>query len=814
MDWWLLNFLLGAILSLFLPIVPAIFYVIITIILAICFSCLKSTRKVSGLFFGGAWLLVAGMQYQNSLVDNSLTYLLHAQKPILLQGEVITLPSKKINRSLLSNISKNSISSTNKNTPLFDYRFNFKIVRVDQKLLNRPIIVRLSWRKSSADIYQGQHWQFQVKMKPAHGFANPGGFSYQTWLRSKNIVATGYVRADKRNKMSVRSTNNKLLIEDLSLRQYLLKRLKPLIPKHELSSLLLALSFGDRSEISTKLWRVLQVTGTQHLIAISGLHLGLVASGTFFILLLVLSIMPFNYIARVVKFKGQSQSFLLRHNSRTWVVIISSLFALYYAYLAGFALPTIRALSMLLLYWGVRLIGIRLSLTRWLLMALCLMVITTPFSLFSSSFWLSIYAVIIIFFIVWRFAYLFKKGGRISQFITSLLVIQLSLSLFMLPIAALFNHQLSVVALFANIIAVPFMSITSIPLSLLAVIFLPLSESISTLLLQLSLKCLDVIWLWLEYLSVFDWASYSISTEQIFALALFILITAVCIFLSINRKYFIVLILALSTLSTAHYFTKQEQGANDRNWQVKVMDVGQGLSVFIERNGHYILYDTAASYPSGFNLADAVLLPYLKHKGIVRLDKVIISHSDNDHAGGLKPLKQSIIIDELISNDINLLPDVGCKRGQTFNWQGLTFKVLWPVEIMEKKQKNDDSCVINISDGKFSVLLTGDISKKVEKQLHKNDSLTANILIAPHHGSKTSSSNKFLQAVQPQFAVFSTGYLNRWRMPAQQIVEKYQVNNIKIFNTASNGMINFKVTDKGIAITTYRKDLWPFWFAN
>jgi len=257
----------------------------------------------------------------------------------------------------------------------------------------------------------------------------------------------------------------------------------------------------------------------------------------------------------------------------------------------------------------------------------------------------------------------------------------------------------------------------------------------------------------------------------------------------------------------------EQQNGKSKNWQLVVFDVGQGLSVLIQQDNKAILYDTGASYASGFNMIEAVVLPYLQHADIKQLDKVIISHSDNDHAGGLAVLQQSIPINELIYNMKKNKSGRVCIQGGTFDWQGLSLETLWPEKAISKE--NDDSCVLLISDGKSKVLLTGDISKKVEaKLITKYPQLHADVLVVPHHGSKTSSSSAFISHLNPKFAIVSAGFLNRWHMPVSEVTNRYQNNNVLLLNSAESGQIIFNFSDEGISKQTYRDDLWPFWFAN
>jgi competence protein ComEC len=475
---------------------------------------------------------------------------------------------------------------------------------------------------------------------------------------------------------------------------------------------------------------------------------------------------------------------------------------------------------MLSLYWCTRLLGIKVSIKRWLLFTLFIITLTTPFSLFTASFWLSVYAVIIIFITLWRFKSVLSSGSKIWIFIKGLVVIQLSLTLMLLPISAIFFQKISLVALFANIIAVPWMSFIVIPLCLLSVLLMPISLALSQAVILICVESIELLWHYLSYLSNIPWAIITLSSFHVQLIVLLGVLSVFLIFFQATIKISyktISVILICSTFLLLVLKINEKSNNSLNNWQLIVFDVGQGLSILVKRDNNAILYDTGAAYKSGFNMVDAVVLPYLQYAGISRLDKVIISHSDNDHAGGLVTLQQSIEIKELIYNldkeSDNQKINSRCIQGREFYWQNLKFEFLWPDTHVG--EDNDDSCVVLISDKNNKVLLTGDISKKVERKLiHQYPQLQADVLVVPHHGSKTSSSNIFITHVNPQLAIVSAGYLNRWRMPVADVVKRYHSNNIKMLNSANAGQIVLDFTDNYITQYTYHEDLWPFWFAN
>ncbi|WP_343818283.1 DNA internalization-related competence protein ComEC/Rec2 [Colwellia asteriadis] len=857
MDWWLITFFIGALLSLFLPIVPALFQLFCLLLFALVFFYYKPLRTSSGLLFAMCWVLLHAWHYQHQL-PSELVSMMHDKQSMLIQAEILNLQQP----SQVNELQKNNLTQSGKQrlskSPA--RKLNVKVLNVNGTTLQQHFIARLSLANEKINMFnplaQGQVIELTVKLKPAHGLANLGGFNYQMWLKSQNIAATGYVTAPKKIVSQTYNTNPAAyqLSGNASFRQQLFTQYKSLLPEHQLSPLLLALGFGERSELTPEHWQLLQATGTGHLIAISGLHIGLVASSGFFMVMFIIRILP----QRALLSLGANSIGFQQRNSRYLAVGFSVLLAFFYGYLAGFSLPTQRALVMLLLYWLSRLCFIKLSLIRWVLMTLFVLVMISPFSLFTASFWLSVYAVVIIFFTLWRFRYYLQGGHSFIRFVKGLVVIQLSLTLLILPVAAVFFQKVSTVALFANLLAVPWMSLFTIPLTLLSVVVMliesffavffvePVSYQFSKGLISLSTDSLAFLWQWLSYLADVNYSTINVSlTEQI----LIILCGGLALwFMFFSRtgsrpRLFIYATLLVSVVCYRFLFTpllnKAEAAQhNQQPWQVIMFDVGQGLSLLLQRNQHAILYDTGAAYPSGFNMSEAVILPYLQYANISVLDKVILSHSDNDHAGGLLSLSQGVAIKQLVTNDAGIAEQfndaknnhtqavvrepttvkkiASCHQGSSFSWQGLRFDILSPLaSIHNTKQSNDNSCVILISDGRVRVLLTGDISNKVEKQLlQQYPKLNTQILVAPHHGSKTSSSQSFLQQLSPEISLVSAGFLNRWHMPVNEVVERYQDINSPLLNTAISGQIIVTIYKDDITVQSYREHLRPFWFAN
>ena len=796
MDRWLLTFFLGAILSLFLPIVPdfslVFFFIFLTIVFWLLANKIKLFALCTSFSLAAAWIVFQGTHYNNALVNNNISADAIFHQIQVIQGEVSSL----INHQ---NASVN---------------FNFIVNSVNNKPLLKPFKVRLSWQQPPQPINQQQYWQLNVKLKPAHGLANTGGFSYQTWLREHQLVASGYVK----------SKDSQLLENTISLRQHWFNQLESRLINKPRSALFLALTFGDRQQLTQADWQVLQLTGTQHLIAISGLHIGLVAMGSFYFFLLLLKLVNGCLLFLLAqwsdKYKHDYQIFCSQQNLYLLAIVFSVSCAFFYSYLAGFSAPTTRALIMLCLFWLMKLLAVKISKTRLVLLSLFFILLIQPMSIIGAGFWLSFYAVSIIFLLLWLYQQLISSEKKWLRYLQSLVLIQFGLSLFILPVAALLQNQIPLAAVLANLLAVPLMSLICLPLCVLAMLSGLIIDESNNFFVDIALASLHCLWQWLELFQQVNWSLLTVSFYFLM-LILIIMVMALC---GLNKANNRLRFVSLTLLPLIFYFvidTNEHNKHHQHIWQLHVFDVGQGLAVLIQKNNHAMLYDTGASYPSGFIMAESVISPYLKNQGINQLDNVIISHSDNDHAGGLLWLKENITIKQIIANDVSLNADNVCDQYNDFIWQGLTINIIWPLEKNEGKS-NDDSCVLQISDGTHSVLLTGDISTKVEGLLvadksttqNQENSLRSTVLVAPHHGSNTSSSTEFLNVVQPKWAVFSAGFMNRWHMPTTKVIDRYQKLNINTLKTSESGMISFTFNEDLIDVSEYKKHQYPFWFAN
>lgn len=643
----------------------------------------------------------------------------------------------------------------------------------------------------STCLHNGDTFQAVVKMKPAYGVINPTGFNRQQHLVSKAIHATGYI---------------KHVMVDTIIHQH--------TPRYVFSQQLLqvglqntqwwnALLLGDRTLLTTEDWALLQQTGTGHLFSISGMHLSIVAGITFLVFGIVIFLVSalfgafqHNWPHRLMLEVSSSNYKLvsgLRFGSAVpirWsifcgVLLVSAL----YTMLSGLALPVVRAFVLLCIAF---IFSISSSAARpihvatfMLMVSLCLF----PLGILNASFYLSIGAVLVIWFSFYRFQLSNKSWWRTA------LQLQCILCVATLPLTMLWFDNISVISLVANLVAVPFITFI-LPISLIALLILvqfPPSSWMNNI-AQSTLEFCDASLTWLiEILNAlalhaarFNVASVSrpVDTSSVVCLLLAILL----VFLPTWRfKSTCVVLLTLPILSS---FIP----SNDTYWHVHILDAGQASAAIITKGSNAIVIDSGARFNDVARTAESDILSLLKKHNISRVDFVIHTHGDNDHAGGKAALEQF----EVSQNAVFLSPVQGCERSKMLVWEGLELAFFWPLS-GNREDSNAQSCVVKITDGTTSVLFSGDIEKESEYALlyaQQNNSfapLRSNILIAPHHGSKTSSTEAFIQAVNPDSVVYSQGFANRWKFPSKSIFDRYKALGITQYLTSYHGYVKIVI---------------------
>ncbi len=697
-----------------------------------------SQRCLLAFFIGYLWALIAAHSYLQQRLD------------VQWQGEDLLITGQ------VSGLVDQGTRSV---------RFNFNVAHVQYQ--GEPVDnfgsqrLRLSWYHTQQSIRPGQRWQLQLRLKPPHGMLNPGGFDYEKWLFQQGIGATGYVRNSEYN----RQINDALWRID-GLRQQLIEQISAASDSSH-RGLLQALSAGYKANMTAQHWQVMIDTGTSHLMAISGLHIGLVAGMVFFVARLLVPVWLLRFISK-----------------QQFAALLSLLAAGFYAALAGFSVPTQRAFVMLLVVLLALLLKRPAFSLNTLSLALLVVLLLDPLAPLSAGFWLSFIAVLLIAIII---------GGRVARQRGWLQGIRLQwlIALSMLPISVLLFQQGSLISPLANMLMIPLVGLLIVPMLLIASLLSPMSVSVSGWLFNIAGQIFDYCWPLLDWLAQNPLASWQ---QASLPLPHSLLALLGGLLLILPRGF--PLKAAGLILLFPMIFYQPPRPQSDEFW-LHLLDVGQGLSVLVQTREHNLLYDAGASRGERFDLGRLVVEPFLRHKGIESLDRLIISHADNDHAGGAAYLLKQLVIHQMLyggrAEDFAYeLPPIAqnCKAGQRWQWNQVRFEMLHPARDYHKT--NQQSCVLKITSSGHSVLLTGDIDQPVESQLlgDYGEQLQTDVLLVPHHGSKSSSSLSWLQQLDPQLALVSAGYLNRFRHPADEVLQRYRQLGIPVLNTAEGGAIS------------------------
>ena len=754
-----LFFLLGVSLALQLPSLPDSTWLFLFFPLLFCLIIFPRGRIYLALPVGFIWAISHGLWLLSTSLPDELI-----KKDILVTGKVVSLPDKNEFRTR--------------------FVFDVETLQYNDARIQGPKRVRLNWYGKSVDIHAGETWQLKVRLKPPHGMQNPGGFDYEKWLFERGIRATGYVRKDIDNQLIEKPNPFSVNV----IRESLKKKVVALLPDSEFRGLILALVIGDRSEIKDDQWQVLTATGTNHLVAISGLHIGLVAGAIYFLVSFLMKYMAFS---------------LQRMPAHKTAAICALIAAFLYAMLAGFAIPTQRALVMTSVIMLGILLNKRFSYFQILSFALLAVLIIDPFSVMSAGFWLSFIAVA---------AILYAMQGRLNpkgwwwhwgrmQWIISLAIA---------PVLIFVFQNFSLISPVANLLAVPWVSFVTVPLVLLGSLF-AFIDPIAQVLFSLANLSLEVFWGLLVYLSDLrfsQWQHFVPQTWTLFPAAL-------AIMLLLAPRGFPARYLALLFLLPL-FLVKPDKLEQDQ-FKFHLLDVGKGLAAVIQTRNHILLFDTGPKFRSGFNTGEAVILPFLKSLAVNEVDKVIISHGDNDHIGGLSSILENVLVKEILSGQpekINSETVTSCEVGQHWHWDGVDFTFLHPNETTPGKPANNRSCVLRISVADKVLLLTGDIEKRVERELVNNASqqIQADVLVAAHHGSNTSSTSAFIESVDPDWVLFPAGYYNRFKFPTSKVLARFKSQSVPYRVTGSEGAISVLFA-QGIELTpvSYRSHYQRFW---
>lgn len=684
----------------------------------------------------------------------------------------------------------------------------------------------------------GETWRLLGKLKPSHSSLNPGTKDYETWLYQKGIGAKLIVSG-----LKTKSTHQPVSIQleptSILSTAYIRLKAKQLanqsFANSNFNAIYQALIMGDKSQIEQSQWQLFRQTGTVHLMAISGLHMSIMAAIGF--LLAKALWWGWFYKQRLLDFS-------------LFAALISVFFATGYLVVSGGDIPTQRAWIMVLTFIVFLLLQRKFQPFSALAMAALAVVVWDVSAVLSSGFWLSFVAVWLIFLSL----PLCKGRSKLSGF----LVIQVVLSVGLTPLIVWHYAEVPVYGILANLVAVPFITFIGLPLLLISYFLSLISLDVAHILVGL----LDEFWQWL-WAFLIGLQSLPLATIKLTGFNFYWLLSSYVVLFFIVKwfsaqrvlvkafnPFKLTLLLSLLSMSLllhmglAHWFNNQVKMHNLSKGEalVSVLDVGQGLAVVIQTQNHTLLYDSGPKWGEYTSAADKVILPFLQHQKITMLDKLIVSHSDNDHAGGVLTVLQNINstdlhggqpiqLNQIIERSQNLKPQRfnQCFKGQTWQYDKVKFEVLWPPKPQVynanltkaglKLSDNDWSCVLKVTSGVSQFIVTGDLGNKYEQVLVNSGALTNSLskqtlYIAGHHGSKYSSSNALLQALQPDKVVFSSGFANRFGFPSKEVIARLQkqVPKARWWNTACSGGLSFLMSANNLKLVNESRKSQRKWY--
>ena len=682
-------------------------------------------------------------------------------------------------------------------------RFLFRVEGVEGAW-HVPELIQLSvWRKDvdgettdkgvSQPIQPGERWAFTVRLKRPHGLANLHGYDMEARLFEMGVRATGYIRDGQRLNAFVATPSTWIA----RLRYQIRERFERVLPVDEYpnAGILTALAIGDQKAIAGPMWRVFSNTGTTHLMSISGLHVTLFSG--------LVAVLVAGMWRRVPRLAA-------RVPAQRAGVFCGWFAAAFYTLIAGAGVPALRTLFMLSVGALALVMGRHIGPFRILLLALVVVLLFDPWAGMSPGFWLSFVAVGLL---LW--AALSEQGGdqeqaslgqRLRRWVRGFGRTQWAVTIGTLPFLLIFFSQFSLISPLTNAIAIPWVSGVVTPLAILALV-IPWDPLL--ILADALLSPLISFLSWASALPMAIWHAPAPSAG-VFLLALVGALWWLMPAGMPGRWMAIFMCLPLVWPKTDLIPVGQAR--------VDVLDVGQGLAVVIRTHRHTMLYDTGPYYSSVADAGVRVIVPYLRSIGVDRLEGLVVTHRDTDHSGGARAVLESMPVEWVAdAPDTNFAAMVSgvhrmrCAIGEAWQWDGVRFEFLHPAEETRKRAQasNHQSCVLRVTAGGRSMLLTSDIELSDEAAMLANGLGHSDVILVPHHGSGTSSGSAFLDAVQPEIAIIPVGYRNRYRHPKPEVVLEYEGRKIRLLRTDADGMV--QVDLPSLAVTAYRQAHRRYW---
>ncbi|WP_045105758.1 DNA internalization-related competence protein ComEC/Rec2 [Legionella hackeliae] len=700
-------------------------------LLLVIFACILSPRWSFLIWFLAALLWATVHQWW--IADLAMPNNTRVIPKARLEGEIVSIP----------------------NTTDFKSQFQFRVSRFNGNAAQSTVLLACYNHCPSFNV--GDFWDFEAKLKKPVNLGNPGSFDYVSWLNARHLEWTGYIKPH-RAKLLNRLHSQTLL----SIREQLASSVVKLLPNEDSLGIVEALTLGLTSHIDKKQWDLFRRTGTTHLMVISGAHIGLVAGLSF-------ALMRWLWT--------RSSRLCLYYPAAQPASILGLLMALVYALLAGFAAPAQRSLIACFFLLVKNFLNYRFTTWQAWRYGLLGVLLFEPHDVLLPGFYLSFLAV----------ASLLLGSQRLTMSgLKKSIGLQLICLFGLMPLTLFWFSYGAINGFFANLLAIPMVGFIIVPLALIS-LFLVQCWDNSWILLPVHWAIEGLLY-FLRWVDSFSQVNLSFSFNDILSPLALMLVMMLGLFLPLRALFPAMIVLSITALWPG--FSKVKKG----DAEINILDVGQGLAVLVQTANHRLVYDTGIKFYQGGDMAKLAIIPFLKTLGVKRIDKVIISHPDLDHRGGLESLESTYLVDELLVNEVSFYHrGKNCHHYPSWQWDGVSFKFL---AINKRfKNKNNNSCVLQVKNKKGRILLTGDIERLAEDFLVKayKEQLASTVVVVPHHGSKTSSSLQFIQQIAPKFAIISAGFDNRYHFPHGQTLKTFERQKINVFNTAECGMVTVQL---------------------